>query len=394
MSDWDLLLTNANIATLREGESDYGIVENGALAIRDDTIAWLGPMADLPDSAATETHDAEGRWLTPGLIDCHTHIVFGGDRAAEFEQRLRGVSYEEIAKAGGGILSTVNATRDASVDELINSAGKRVAALEAERVMTLEIKSGYGLDLDSELRSLEAARALGEYTNVDIVTTFLGAHALPPEYSGRPDDYISFVVDEMLPAAHEKGLADAVDAFCENIAFSTDQVARVFEKATELGLPVKLHADQLTDGGGAELAASFNALSADHLEYTSEAGVKALADSGTVAVMLPGAFVTLRETQEPPIDAFRDHGVPLAVATDCNPGTSPQTSILQAMQLASRVFRMTPEECLAGVTRNAAKALGLDDRGVLDVGKRADIAIWDISHPRDLSYWMSFQNNI
>lgn len=388
-SSWDLLLTDANLATMAEGASPYGIVENGALAISGDSIAWLGPAADLPSHDACEIRSLRGGWLTPALIDCHTHLVFAGNRAVEFEQRLQGVSYEEIAHAGGGIMSTVNATRAASNDELLTATTARLNALKREGVATIEIKSGYGLNTETELRMLQVARDLAASSGQSIRTTFLGAHAIPAEYKGNSGEYIDLVCNEMLPAAHEAQLADAVDAFCENIAFSTDEVARVFEAARSFGIPVKLHADQLSDGGGAALAASFGALSADHLEYTSTDGVRAMAEADTVAVMLPGAFLTLGETQLPPIDAMRDSEIRIAIATDCNPGTSPICSIRAAMNLASTVFQMHPEECLAGVTRNAAKALGLEqDRGTLEIGKRADIAAWNIGHPRELSYWM------
>ena len=387
MAHWDLLLTNVTAATL--AGTDYGVVENAAIAVQDGRIAWLGPVSAMPAGEALMTRDLAGRWVTPALIDCHTHLVFAGDRAAEFEQRLNGVSYEEIAKSGGGIRSTVSATRAASAADLSRSAERRLQCLLNEGVATIEIKSGYGLDIATESRMLSVARALASQSRADVSTTFLGAHAIPEEYAGNADSYIDFVINESLPAAHTAGLVDAVDAFCENIAFSAEQVARVFDKAAELGLPVKLHADQLSDGGGAELAASYAALSVDHIEYTSDAGVKALADAGTVAVLLPGAFVTLGETQLPPIDTLRKHGVPIAVATDCNPGSSPVCSLRAAMSLASSVFGLTPLECLAGVTRNAAQALGLQqDRGTLEIGKRADIAVWDFAHPRELSYWL------
>ena len=382
----DLLLTDAKLATM-VGD-DYGIVEDGALAIRDGTIAWLGPAAEIPPLDAAESRSAGGRWLTPALIDCHTHLAFAGNRAAEFEQRLKGVSYEDIARAGGGIMSTVRATRDASGDELLEQSRVRLLQLRREGCATVEIKSGYGLDVTTETRLLAIARELGRTTGITVRTTFLGAHAVPAEYRDRSDDYIDLVVDEMLPAVATGGLADAVDAYCESIAFSADQVARVFEKAADVGLPVKLHADQLSDGGGAELAASFGALSADHLEYTHFNGVKALADAGTVAVLLPGAFLTLGETTRPPVNPLRDEGVPIAIASDCNPGTSPVCSIRTTMTLATTLFGLTPEECLAGVTRNAARALGLRDRGTLETGRRADIAVWDIGHPQELSYWI------
>jgi imidazolonepropionase len=389
MSDWDLLLTDARIATMQDGASNYGIAdETASIAIKAGRIAWIGEHAKLPDCTVSESRAIGGRWVTPALIDCHTHIVFGGDRSAEYEQRLRGASYEDIALAGGGILSTVRATRGASSDELFSAALPRLSALAKEGVATLEIKSGYGLDRACEIRMLEVARRLGEASEVDVRTTLLAAHSVPPEFSKNADDYIDMICNELLPEVAEKNLADAVDAYCESIAFSTSQIARLFSKAAELGLPVKLHADQLSDGGGAELAARFGALSADHLEYTSQNGVRALSDSGSVAVLLPGAYLTLGETQLPPIDALRTSGVPIAVATDCNPGTSPICSLRTAMMLASRLFRLTPEECLAGTTRHAARALGLlADRGTLDVGKRADLAIWDIAHPRELAYW-------
>ncbi len=389
MPSWDLLLTNARIATMQENNVAYGVIETGALGIADGKIAWVGPESELPSGIHCKTLSLKGRWLTPALIDCHTHVVFGGDRAREFEQRLEGVSYEEIAKAGGGILSTVKATRAASPDELVNSAAVRLHTLAREGVATVEIKSGYGLDLENELKILRVARSLAGSSGISISTSFLGAHAVPPEFEGRADQYIDMLCEEALPQAAEEGLVDAVDAYCENIAFSTDQIARLFEAAQSLNLPVKLHADQLSDSGGAELAASFHALSADHLEYTSTEGVTALADAGSVAVLLPGAYLTLRETQLPPVDLFREKKVPLAVATDCNPGTSPVCSLRSAMNLATSLFRLTPEECLAGVTREAARALGLEhDRGTLATGKRADVAVWNIGHPRELSYWL------
>ena len=381
----DLVLTDARIATM--AGDDYGVIEDGAMAVNDGKIAWIGPRADLPDGTARTTRSLDGRWVTPAMIDCHTHLVFGGDRAGEFEQRLRGASYEDIARAGGGIMSTVKATRAASADELYAAALPRVQALTAEGVGTIEIKSGYGLSIDSELKMLSVARQLGEATPATIRTTLLAAHTVPPEYRDKADAYIDLICDELLPEVVAGQLADAVDAYCESIAFSAEQVSRLFDRAVELGLPVKLHADQLTDGGGAALAAHFNALSADHLEYTSRSGVDAMAAADTVAVLLPGAFLTLGETQLPPIDAMREHGVPIAIATDCNPGTSPICSLRTAMLLAARQFRLTPEECLAGTTRVAARALGLDDRGTLETGKRADLAVWDISHPRDLAYW-------
>ncbi len=390
MPDWDLLLTDARIATMRADLPDYGIIsESAAIAINDGRIEWLGEQSQLPAHTAIEQRSMNGRWLTPALIDCHTHLIFGGDRAAEFEQRLKGASYEEIALSGGGIVSTVSATRAATAEELFAAALPRVQALAREGVATVEIKSGYGLDLETEVRMLEVARRLQDATPVDVRTTLLAAHTVPPEFKDDADAYIDLVCDEILPLVAKRGLADAVDAFCETIGFSAAQVERVFAKATQLGLAVKLHADQLSDSGGAELAARFNALSADHLEYTSSAGVDAMAASSSVAVLLPGAFLTLSETQAPPIEALRSKKVPIAVATDCNPGSSPICSLRIAMMLASRIFKLTPEECLAGTTREAARALGLlHDRGTLEVGKRADIAMWDLSHPRELAYWL------
>ena len=390
MDPWDLLLTDARIAAMRAGGGGaYGAIEDGALAIRDGEIAWVGPRSELPAQRVRQVRSLEGRWLTPALIDCHTHLVFGGDRGAEFEARLGGASYEELAASGGGILATVRATRAASAEELFRAALGRLEAMAEQGTATVEIKSGYGLDRDTEIRMLEVARRLGRASGLTVRTTLLAAHAVPPEFEGRPDDYLAFVGDELMPRVIEAGLADAVDAFYEGIAFSAAQIAGLFERARALGLPVKLHADQLTDGGGAALAARFGALSADHLEYTSTAGIEALGRAGTVAVLLPGACLTLDEDRRPPVSALRRCGVPMAVATDCNPGTSPLGSLPEAMALASRLFGLTPAECLAGVTRHAARALGLeDDRGTLEVGKRADIAIWDIGHPRDLTYWL------
>lgn len=357
----------------------------------DTQIAWVGRMADLPtafeDAPVT---DVQGRLVTPGLIDCHTHLVFGGNRAAEFEMRLKGASYEEIALAGGGIISTVTDTRAASLDALVEQALPRLDALIAEGVTTVEIKSGYGLNQEVELRMLRAARQLAELRPVSIKTTYLGAHAVPPEYADRPDAYIDEVCIPTLQAAHAEGLVDAVDAFCEGIAFQPAQVARVFEAAGDLGLPVKLHAEQLSNLGGAAMAAGFGALSADHIEHLDDAGARAMAAAGSVAVILPGAFYTLRETQQPPIDLLRQHGVPLAVATDANPGSSPMTSLLLAMNMAATLFRMTPEEALVGVTRHAAQALGLKDRGIIAAGMRADLAIWDVTIPAELSYRIGF----
>ena len=390
MPDWDLLITDARVATMRADVPDYGIIDGTvAIAINEGRIEWLGEQSQIPAHTAIEQRSMNGRWITPALIDCHTHLIFGGNRAAEFEQRLKGASYEEIARSGGGIVSTVRATRAATADDLFAAALPRVQALAREGVATVEIKSGYGLDLETEVRMLEVARRLQDATPVDVRTTLLAAHTVPPEFKDDPDAYIDLVCDKILPLVVERGLADAVDAFCETIGFSATQVERVFAKATQLGLAIKLHADQLSDSGGAELAARFNALSADHLEYTSIAGVDAMAASSSVAVLLPGAFLTLSETQVPPIEALRSKKVPIAVATDCNPGSSPICSLRIAMMLASRLFKLTPEECLAGATREAARALGLlHDRGTLEIGKRADIAVWNISHPRELAYWL------
>ena len=389
MNNWDLLLTDARIATMSRGLPDFGTIERGAIAIRDGLLDWVGPGSELPPGRADVTRSLGDRWVTPALIDCHTHVVFGGDRGAEYEQRLQGVSYEQIAMAGGGILATVRATRAASADELFESAMPRLKMLAAHGAATVEIKSGYGLDVDTEIRMLEVARRLGRDSGLTVRTTLLAAHAVAPEFSDDPDAYVELICEKLLPAVAERQLADAVDAYCESIAFDSKQIERVFERARSLGLPVKLHADQLSDGGGAALAAAFSALSADHLEYTSSAGVEAMAEAGTVAVLLPGAFLTLNETQRPPVAGLRENSVPMAVATDCNPGTSPLTSLCEAMALASRVFGLTPEECLAGTTREAARALDLEaDRGTLETGKRADLAVWDISHPRDLSYWL------
>lgn len=389
MTDWDLLLTDANLATMCPGGTAYGRIENAAVGIAGGRIAWAGPADEMPPARAAETRRLDGRWVTPALIDCHTHLVFGGNRATEFEERLKGTSYEDIARAGGGILATVRATRAASEAQLFDAAAKRLLALRREGTATIEIKSGYGLDRDNELKMLRVARLLGEKFGVTVVTTFLGAHALPPEFADDRDGYIDHVCDDILPAAARAGLVDAVDAYCERIAFSPAQVGRVFKRAAALGLRVKLHADQLSDCGGAELAARCRALSADHLEYTGARDIAALAAAGSVAVLLPGAFLTLGETRQPPVDALRRHGVAIAVASDCNPGTSPLCSLHTTMVLATDLFRLTPEECLAGVTREAARALGLAaDRGTLEAGKRADVAIWDIGEPGELAYWI------
>jgi imidazolonepropionase len=385
---WDTVIINAKLATMLPGRP-YGAIEDGALAIADGRIAFAGAAADLPSSATTDSQviDAQGCWITPGLIDCHTHIVYGGSRTEEFELRLQGASYEEIARRGGGIVATVAATRAASEDELLAASGKRLRELLAEGVTTVEIKSGYGLETDTELKMLRVARRLGEQLPVTVHTTFLGAHALPPELKSRSQDYIDMVCDEMLPAVAEAGLADAVDGFCERIAFSTAEMEQVFEAAGRHRLPVKLHAEQLSDLGGAQLLARYQGLSADHLEYVSEEGVKALAQAGAVAVLLPGAFYFLRETQLPPIDLLRQHGVAMALSTDCNPGSSPVTSLLLMINMGCTLFRLTPEEALAGVTRNAARALGIDEtHGTLEPGKIADLVLWEIDRPAALAY--------
>jgi imidazolonepropionase len=389
---FDRIWQNARLATMREDLPDLGVIEHGLIATRDGRIVFAGAHSDFPsDADAAERIDCAGRWITPGLVDCHTHLVFGGNRAHEFELRLAGASYEEIARAGGGIVSTVTATRTASEAELIASALPRLDVLIGEGVTTLEIKSGYGLDTETEMRQLAAARALGRNRPVTVKTTFLGAHALPPEAGGDKDGYIDLVCREMLPAVARAGLADAVDAFMEGIAFSKDQTARVFAAAKALGLPVKLHADQLSNLGGAALAARFSALSADHLEHTDSAGVAAMARARTVAVLLPGAFYFIRETQQPPVDLFRAHGVNMALATDCNPGSSPLTSLLLVMNMGATLFRMTVAECLAGVTREGARALGvLGATGTLEAGKWCDLAIWDVERPAELVYRIGF----
>jgi len=384
-----LVLTNARIATMQPGGVPYGAMENAAVLIENGWIAWLGPASEAP--RAEETADLAGRWVLPGLIDCHTHIVHGGNRAREFELRLEGASYAEIAKAGGGILSTVAATRAAAVDDLVAAALPRLDHLLAEGVTTIEIKSGYGLDLENEVKMLQAARRLGAERDVLVQTALLAAHAVPPEHEADPDRYVRIVTDEIIPAVRKAGLADAVDGFCEGIAFWPAQIRRVFEKARAVDLPVKLHAEQLSDLKGAVLAAEFQALSADHLEYLQEDGVVAMAEAGTTAVLLPGAFYTLRETQLPPVDLLRQHGVPIAVATDCNPGSSPVTSLLLMLNMAATFFRLTPEEALAGVTRNAARALGLDHEiGTIAPGKRADLAVFDIETPAELAYRVGY----
>ncbi|MGL4810352.1 MAG: imidazolonepropionase [Beijerinckiaceae bacterium] len=387
----DRLWTDARLATMRPDASGLGVVEKGVVACQDGKIIYAGPAHDAPSFKARETIACEGRWITPGLIDCHTHLVYGGDRAREFEMRLEGASYEEIARAGGGIVSTVRATRESSETQLASSALRRLDHLMADGVTTVEIKSGYGLDLETEMKCLRVARGLEHARAVSVRTTFLGAHALPPEANGDKDAYIAQVCDTMIPAVAQAKLADAVDAFCEGIAFSTAQTEKVFAAARTFGLPVKLHADQLSNLGGAALAAQHNALSADHLEYTDENGVAAMKRSGTVAVLLPGAFYMLREKQAPPVQAFRTQGVPIALATDANPGTSPITSLLAILNMGATLFRMTVDECLLGVTRHAAQALDLRAVcGTLDAGKYCDLAIWDIERPAELVYRLGF----
>lgn len=385
------LFVNMRLATMRGG-APYGLLEGHAVGIESGRIALVAPEGEFPSGwRGAERVDLGGRLVTPALIDCHTHIVFGGNRAREFEMRLEGASYEEIARAGGGIVSTMSATRAASEDELVESALPRLDALIAEGVSTIEIKSGYGLSVEHELKMLRAARRLGELRPVRIVTSWLAAHALPPEFKGRADDYIGEVVLPGMTQAKAEGLADAVDGFCEGIAFSPDQMQRVFEHAQTLGLPVKLHAEQLSNLGGAAFAARHGAMSADHLEYLDAAGVNAMAEHGTVAVLLPGAFYTLRETQLPPVQLLREAGVPIAVATDCNPGSSPLASLLLTMNMACTLFRMTPEEALAGVTRNAATALGLSEEiGTIEQGKAAELAVWNAGEPAELAYRIGF----
>jgi len=388
----DIVWHGGGIATMAANAGPYGAIHDGALAASGGRITWVGPRADMPQALigqGTEIRDLNGGWLTPGLIDCHTHLVFAGERSAEFEARLGGISYEAAARAGGGILSTVRATRAAEIPDLVQAALPRLRRLMADGVTTVEIKSGYGLTLHDELKMLRAARELGRIAGIRVRTSLLAAHAVPPEFAGGADAYVDHIVNEILPACAAEGLVDAVDGFAEAIAFSPAQISRVFKAAVALGLPVKLHADQLTDGGGAALAASFAALSADHLEYTSESGVRAMAEAGTVAVLLPGAYATVGAAQPPPVAQFRVHGVAMAVATDCNPGSSPMCSLLMAMNLACCLFRLTPEEALAGATRHAARALGLQaEVGTLELGRAAEVAVWPVRHPRELAYWL------
>lgn len=387
---WDRLLLDCALTTLA-GDTGHGVIEAGAIGWRDGTITFAGPMRDLsdhPEALADRVESVRGAVVTPGLVDCHTHLVFGGDRADEFEKRLQGESYEAIARAGGGILSSVRATRAASEDELFAQSLPRARGLLHDGVTTMEIKSGYGLDLDTEMKMLRVARRIGEELGITVRTTFLGLHALPPEFSNHRAEFVDTVCDEWMPRIARENLADAVDAFCEGIAFTPDEVRRCFERARELDLPVKLHADQLSDLGGAQLAAAFGGLSADHLECAGDAAVEAMAGAGTVAVLLPGSFYALRESRQPPIAALRERGVPIAVATDLNPGTSPLRSLRVAMSMACTLFRLTPDEALRGTTVNAASALGLPDRGTLAVGQRADCVVWNARQPAELSYWI------
>ena len=389
---WDGLLLDCRLATMAGNAAPCGLIERGALAWKDGLLTHVGARGDLPDAPerlAAVVESCDGALVTPGLIDCHTHLVFGGDRADEFDRRLNGASYEDIARTGGGILSSVRATRDADEYALFAQSLPRAQALLADGVTTIEIKSGYGLDAGTELKMLRVARRIGRELCITVRTTLLAAHTLPPEFAARADDYIAQVCTDTLPAAARDGLADAVDAFCERIAFTPAQTRRVFETARDLGLRVKLHADQLSDLGGAALAAEFAALSADHLEHANAAGIRAMAAAGTVAVLLPGAFYALRETQLPPIGALREAGVPIAIATDLNPGTSPLLSLRLAMSMACTLFRLTPEEALHGATVNAARALDLADRGTLEVGKRADFVVWNVARPADLCYWIA-----
>jgi imidazolonepropionase len=391
MSRFDTIWYNAKLATMAPGAAPYGAIEDGAIAARDGTIAWVGPRSDLPDAPdrlAGRTIDARGRWITPGLVDPHTHLVFGGDRVADFERRVAGQSYVAAAGGGSGIAHTVAMTRAADEETLYRDAARRMRTMIANGSTTIEIKSGYGLDVDTELRLLRVARRLGHDLGITVRTTYLGAHVVPPEYADRREAYLALVCDEMLPRIAREILADAVDVFCDTIAFSPAESARVLDAARRLGLAVKVHADQIADTGAAALAAEHGALSADHLEHTGEDGVAALARAGTVAVLLPGAYYYLRETVKPPVAALRAHGVPIALATDCNPGTSPVTTLPTALNMACVLFGLTPEEAVAGVTRNAARALGLEDRGVLRTGTRCDLALWDVASPAELSYWL------
>lgn len=386
---FDRLYTHVNIATMTKDGPAYGAVKDGVIGVTDGRLAFVGRMADLPQNhSASEIINKHGQWVFPGFIDCHTHLVYGGNRAAEFEMRLKGSSYKEIAENGGGIISTVKATRTASEDELATAAAKRLCHMASGGVTTAEIKSGYGLTLNDELKMLRAAKKAGQMCDISVTTTLLAAHAVPPEFAGRADDYVTHICCDIIPETISQGCATAVDAFCETIAFTPKQISRVFDAAKKHGLAIKLHADQLSDLGGGGLAAKYGALSADHLEYASEASVQAMAKSGTVAVLLPGAFYVLGETQKPPVDLMRKHGVDMALATDSNPGSSPVSSIQLMLHMGCTLFDLTPEEALAGITRNAAKALGLGDRGTLEVGKRADMVFFDIEQPAELAYWV------
>lgn len=382
----NFILTNCRISTMTQAVDQPGLLDCAALEVRDGRIAWVGPAADCAAGPTGEFVDLGGRLVTPGLIDCHTHLVYAGNRANEWAMRLAGSTYEEIAREGGGIASSVRETRAATDNELLESARNRLHALMAEGLTTVEIKSGYGLNLETELRMLRVARKLGGTENVDVVATFLGAHALPPEYGNNRAGYLRLLVEDMLPAVAAEGLADAVDAYCEGVAFTTDEVGEIFERARALGLPVRLHAEQFSDSGGAAMAASLGALSCDHIEYLSPEGIDAMASAGTVAVLAPGAYYYLGETRKPPVEALRTAGVPMAVSTDHNPGTSPMLSLLAAMNMACVLFGLTPEEALRGATVNAARALGLNDRGSIVRGKRADLAVWDVQSPDELSY--------
>jgi imidazolonepropionase len=383
---WDRVFRDVNLITLGGGAQDWGVIEGGALAVSGGRIAWVGKASDLPARHQATEISCRNAWMTPGFIDCHTHLVYGGNRIGEFEQRLKGATYAEIAAAGGGVLSTVKATRAASESELLQSAARRLKQLGRDGVTTIEIKSGYGLDVAAEMKMLRVAQKLGAVQDVDVIATLLGAHALAPEFAGDRAGYLRLVCDEMIPEAARLGLARAVDCFCEDIAFSAAETEQVFKAAHKHGLPVKLHADQLSDGGGAGLAARFNALSADHLEYASEDGLRAMAATGTVAVLLPGAYYALGETRRPPVAGMRAAGVRMAIASDCNPGSSPVLSLRLMMSMACTLFGLTPLEALQGVTINAAKALGLRDRGCLTPGLCADLALWDISEPGELAY--------
>ena len=385
-----MLFKNATIATMTN-QGSYGLIECGALNTRDGKIDWVGKVSEIPSEFLhSKSEDLEGRLVTPGLIDCHTHIVYGGNRSVEFEMRLNGASYEDVARAGGGIISTVSDTRLSSIEDLVKDSLPRVDQLISEGVTLIEVKSGYGLDRETELNMLRAARQIQSERPIRVVTTFLGAHAVPPEYKDDPDTYIDTICIPTLHDANNEGLVDSVDAFCENIAFDVDQVERVFQSAKKMGLPVKVHSEQLSHMGGTKLAADYRALSADHIEYANAQDAKALSIAGTVAVLLPGAFYTLRETQLPPLLDLRNEKVPIAIATDCNPGSSPMTSILLTMNMACTLFQMTPQETLAGVTKNAAKALGRKDSGTIEIGNRADLCIWDVKHPAELSYRIGF----